>query len=354
MKGYAILDKGKTGWIEAKDPTPGPLDAIIRPTAISTCTSDTHIVETLPPRFANIRGCVLGHEGVGIVEEVGSEVKHIKPGDHVAGLGMFIYWRTLAAQAGLSQYDPSSGYPLRLERFGGTFSEHIHVYDADMNLAIIPENVTPTQAVMVTDMMATSFTALDYANIQYGDSVAVLGIGPVGLMSICGAILKGAGRVFAIGSRKACFDVAEKYGASDLINYKNGDVAEQVLEKNGGKPVDVVLISGGSSDAVGTALRMVKPGGTISNVALFYGEDTTVIPNIHWGYGAVQFKTITGTMLRGGRYYTEKLLNLVAYGRVNPEYLASHIYHGFDKIEEAFKVMSVKSPDLIKPIVLID
>ncbi|MDR1677089.1 MAG: zinc-binding dehydrogenase [Deltaproteobacteria bacterium] len=352
MKAYAITGQGKTGWVDLPPPTPGPLDVILKPTALCPCTSDIHIVDTLPPEYAHIIGRPLGHEGIGIVEEVGSEVKKFKAGDHVAGLGMFLDYRSEEAQAGLAQYDPFGSYPDRLYRFGGTFAEHIHVYDADANLALIPDNVTPIQAVMVTDMMSTPFTQAEQANIQYGDSVAVLGIGPVGLMGICAALLKGAGRVLAIGSRKACFDKAKIYGATDLINYHDGDLAEQVLEKNKG-PVDVVLVCGGTSSAIGDALRMVKQGGTISNVALFWGEENTVLRNQDWGYGCVQFKTITGTQVKGGSYFIKKLLNLVSYGRVDPSHLASQIFHGFDSIEKAYQAMSVKTPDLIKPVVLI-
>lgn len=353
MKGYAILDRGKTGWVDVPVPEIGPQDALVRMTAVSPCTSDVHIVDTLPPDYTNIKGCVLGHEGVGVVEAVGAEVKDFKPGDRVALPGMLIDWRTMMVQAGLSQYDPSSSYPLRLETVGGTFSEFCKVTDADMNLAIIPDKVTDTQAVMATDMMATAFTALEVANIQMGDTVAVFGIGPVGLMSVRGAVLQGAARVFAIGSRQACFDVAEKYGATDLINYREGSPAEQVLAKTGGKPVDVVLVSGGDSTAIGEALKMLKFGGTIANVALFFGEETTTLPNEDWGFGAVQFKTITGTMLRGGRYYMEKLLALIEYERVHPEWMASHVLHGIEGIEEGFRIMSTKTPDLIKPVILL-
>ncbi len=354
MKGFAILGPGKTGNVEVPVPEIGPEDALIRMTAVSPCTSDVHIVDTLPPEYTNIIGSVLGHEGVGVVEKVGSLVNDFKPGDRVALPGMIINWRTLMTQAGLSQYDPSSSYALRLETLGGTFSEYCKVSDADMNLAAIPDKVTDLQAVLSTDMMSTAFTALEVANIQLGDTVAVLGIGPVGLMSVRGAVLRGAARLFAVGSRKACFDVAEAYGATDLINYKDGDPAQQILEKNGGKPVDVVLVSGGDSDVIATALKILKFGGTIANVALFFGEETTTLPNEDWGFGAVQYKTITGTMLHGGRYFMEKMMALIEYERVKPELMASHVYHGVDSIEESFQVMSVKTPDLIKPVVLLD
>ncbi|MCC8180236.1 MAG: zinc-binding dehydrogenase [Planctomycetes bacterium] len=352
MKAYAIVEKGKMGWVDLPRPKPGPLDVIIRPTALCPCTSDVHIVDTLPLQYHAIIGKPMGHEGIGIIDEVGSEVKKFKVGDHVAGLGMFLDYRSDAAQAGLAQYDVFGSYPDRLVRFGGTFAEYIHAYDADANLAKIPDNVTPVQAVMVTDMMSTPFTQAEQANINYGDSVAVLGIGPVGLMAICAARLKGAGRIFAVGSRKACFDVAKTYGANDLVNYKDGDVVQQVLDLNGG-PVDTVLVCGGASPEIPKAIKMVKWGGTVCNVALLF-EENTVIPNEDWGYGCCFFKTITGTQVKGGSYWIGKLMNLISSGRVDPTPLASHIYHGFDSLDEAYVKMSSKTPDLIKPVVLID
>lgn len=356
MKGYCILGKGKTGWRnDLPKPVPKPNDCIIKPTAVCPCTSDIHIVDTLPPTYSHIIGAVLGHEGIGIVTDVGSEVKSLKAGDRVAGLSMFMDFRSMDSQAGLAQYNPDDSYPDRLAKFGGTFAESVYVYEADSNLALIPDNVTDKQAVMVTDMMSTSFTQAELANIQYGDTVVVIGVGPVGLMAICAARLKGAGRVIAVGSRKSCFDRALIYGATDLVNYKNADIVEQILTLTSGRKPDSVLVCGGGSEMIGKALKIVKFGGTVSNVALFWGEDNTIFPNIDWGFGCVEQKTITGTQVKGGRYWTEKMLNLISYGCVDPSHLCSHEYYGFDKIEEAYFKMSDKAdPELIKPVVYIN
>jgi threonine dehydrogenase-like Zn-dependent dehydrogenase len=355
MRGYCILGKGKTGWRnDLPEPVPKPNDCVIKPIAVCPCTSDIHIVDTLPPSYSYCIGAILGHEGIGVVTEVGSEVRNFRPGDRVAGLGMFMDFRSLDSQAGLAQYNPADSYPDRLAKFGGTFAERVYVYEADANLALIPDNVSDKQAVMITDMMSTPFTQAELANINYGDTVAVFGVGPVGLMAICAARLKGAGRVIAVGSRKICFDRALIYGVSDLVNYKNGDIVEQIMELTKGKKVDAVLCCGGGSEMIAKALRIVKFGGTVSNVALFWGEDNTVLPNIDWGFGCCEQKTITGTQVKGGRYWTEKMLDLVSYGRVDPSHLCSQEYYGFDKIEEAYFKMSEKTDDLIKPVVFIN
>ena len=113
-----------------------------------------------------------------------------------------------------------------------------------MNLAHIPEGVTLEQAVMVPDMMCTAFEGVRQLDPAFGASVAVLGIGPVGLMAVRAAVLRGAGKVFAIGSRKGCFEVAQAYGATHLVDYHHENYLQQILAANGG-PVDGVVLCGG-------------------------------------------------------------------------------------------------------------
>jgi threonine dehydrogenase-like Zn-dependent dehydrogenase len=353
MRAFCVLGKGQVGWKDLPDPTPGPRDCIVRPTVITPCTSDVNIVDTLPDAYKNIIGAPLGHEGVGIVTEIGSQVKDIAVGDRVAGFSFFYDFTSPASQMGISQYNPPDNYYERLAQYGGTFAERIYVHEADSSLARIPDAVTDLQAVMVSDMMATPFTQAEQANINYGDTVVVMGIGPVGLMGICAARLKGAARIIAIGSRPATFERATEYGATDLVNYREGNVVDQVLALTGPEKADSVLICGGESGQLGEALAMLRAGGTVSNVALFL-EETTEIPNSVWGFGCTDGKTITGTQLKAGRQWLSKLLRLIEYGLVDPSSLCSHEYHGFASIEQAYEKMSEKTPDLIKPVVYVD
>ena len=145
--------------------------------------------------------------------------------------------------------------------------------------------IAPETAVMLCDMMTTGFQGAELANIKLGGTVVCIGIGAVGLMAVAGARLRGAGRIIAVGSRPVCVEAAKFYGANDIVNYKNGDTVEQVMELTNGKGVDNVIIAGGNSDILMSAAKMTKPGGTVSNVNYFGNGDTLDIPRLEWGCG---------------------------------------------------------------------
>ncbi|HKM39879.1 MAG TPA: NAD(P)-dependent alcohol dehydrogenase [bacterium] len=351
MKGFAMLGIGKTGWIEKDVPTAGPYDAIVKPLALSPCTSDIHTV--FEGAMGERTDLILGHEGVGEVVEVGSKVKDFKPGDRVVVPAITPDWRTLEAVRG---YGMHSGGMLAGWKFSnikdGVFAEYFHVNDADMNLAHLPEDIPLEVAAMMPDMMTTGFHGAELADIQLGDTVAVIGIGPVGLMAVAGAKLRGAGRILAVGSRPNCVEAAKFYGATDIINYKNGPVDEQMLELTNGQGVDAVIIAGGNSDIIATATKFVIPGGTIFNINYFGEVDELPISRLDWGCGMAH-KDIRGGLTPGGRYRMEQMINLVVNDRVDPSKLVTHVFEGFDKLEEAFYLMKEKPQDLIKPVVLV-
>ena len=189
---------------------------------------------------------ILGHEGCAEVVEVGSEVRDFKPGDRVLVPAITPNWSSLEAQAGYAMH---SGGMLAGWKFSnikdGVFSEFFHVNDADGNLALMPEGMDIVDACMLSDMVPTGLHGAELADVQFGDTVLVIGIGPVGLMSVAGANLRGASRIIAVGTRPKCVEVAKLYGASDFISYKNGSIEKQALELTGGKGVDKVIIAGG-------------------------------------------------------------------------------------------------------------
>jgi threonine dehydrogenase-like Zn-dependent dehydrogenase len=351
MKGFAMLSIGKVGWIEMEKPAPGPFDAIVRPLAVTPCTSDIHIV--FEGAIGERRNIILGHEAVGEVVEVGSEVKDFKPGDRVVVPAVTPDWRTSEVQRGYHQH---SGGMLAGVQFGsikdGVFAEFFHVNDADMNLAHLPEEIPLEAAVMIPDMMTTGLHGAELAEIELGASVAVLGIGPVGLMAVAGAKLRGAGRIIAVGSRPVCVEAAEYYGASDIVNYKNGAIDTQIMDLTEGKGVDAAIIAGGNADIMATAVKIVKPGGTIANVNFFGEGDVLPVPRLEWGCGMAH-KTIKGGLCPGGRLRMERLIDLVVYKRIDPSKLVTHVFHGLDNIEKAFYLMKDKPKDLIKPVVIL-
>ena len=351
MKGFAMLSIGKVGWIEKEKPTPGPFDAIVRPLAVAPCTSDIHTV--FEGAIGERHNMILGHEAVGEVVEVGSEVKDFKPGDRVVVPAITPDWRTSEVQRGYHQH---SGGMLAGWKFSnikdGVFGEFFHVNDADMNLAHLPKEIPLEAAVMIPDMMTTGFHGAELAEIELGASVAVLGIGPVGLMAVAGAKLRGAGRIIAVGSRPVCVDAAKYYGATDIVNYKDGPIESQIMNLTEGKGVDAAIIAGGNADIMATAVKIVKPGGTIANVNYFGEGDVLPVPRLEWGCGMAH-KTIKGGLCPGGRLRMERLIDLVVYKRVDPSKLVTHVFRGFDNIEKAFMLMKDKPKDLIKPVVIL-
>lgn len=349
MKGYAMLTIGKTGWIEKEPPKCGPLDALVRPIAVAPCSSDVHTVWA--GALGDRHNMILGHEAVGEIVEVGCLVRDFKKGDRVIVPAITPDWNSVEAQRGYSMHSGGMLAGWKFSNFkDGVFGELFHVNDADGNLAHLPTGVDPATAVMLSDMIPTGFHGVELADVQFGDTVCVIGIGPVGLMSVAGAALRGASRIYAVGSRPDCAQVAREYGAAEIINYREGDIVEQVMSLTGGKGVDRVIIAGGDGDTMIQAITMVKPGGRIGNVNYIGEGDYIKIPRVEWGCGMAH-KTIAGGLMPGGRLRMEKLVSLIEAGRLDPSKMLTHRFHGFEHIEEALMLMKDKPKNLIKPVV---
>ncbi|MGN0071955.1 MAG: zinc-binding dehydrogenase [Atopobiaceae bacterium] len=264
VKGYGMLEVGKVGWIENELLECGPLDAICRPLAVAICSSDVH---TLGGAIGPRTNLILGHEAVGEVTEVGSLVKDVHVGDKVIIPAVTPHWGSLAAQTGHSSH--SGGMIAAFEYANskdGVFADHFHVTEADANLAPLPEGKSVEEGCMLSDMVPTGFHGVTLADVQFGDTVLVVGIGPVGLMSVAGSALRGASRIIAVGSRPRCVEAVKGYGATDIVDYHNGDIAEQVMKLTNGEGVDKVVIAGGNVDTFATAVKVVKPAGKIGSV----------------------------------------------------------------------------------------
>lgn len=352
MKGYGAIAVNQPGWMDKEKPVAGPLDAIVRPTAVAPCSSDTHV---LHGGGGPIDHRILGHEAVGVVEEVGSLVTRFKPGDKVVVPCCTPDWEQPALQETGANNAHDLGLMKSFKFLGqkdGVMAEYFHVNNADANLVALPDDVSVEDALMTVDMMSTGFHAAENADIAYGDSLVVFGIGPVGLMSIAGAALRGAGKIYAVGTRPECAKLAREYGATDIISYKDGDTVQQILEKNHGQ-VDRAIIANTNVDCFQQSLQLVRPNGTISNIAFLDPRDTVAFPTYLWGLGMSNVSIKCG-FCPGGAYRITKMLEVIRADRCHPGKMLNYQYHGFDKIEEAFTVMDQKPRDLIKPIVYID
>lgn len=352
MKAFAMLKIGATGWIEKNLPKCGPLDAICKPIALAPCTSDIHTVWA--GAIGDRRDMILGHEAVGEIVEVGSEVRDFKPGDKVIVTAITPDWSSIEAQKGLAMHSGGMLSGWKFSNFkDGVFAEYFHVNDADGNLAHLPDGMDLAAACMLADMVPTGFHGCELADIQFGDDVAVIGIGPVGLMAVAACGIRGSANIYAVGSRKNCCDLALEYGATDIINYRNGDIVEQIMDKTHGKGVDRVVVAGGDNNTISQAIKMLKPGGIIGNVNYFGEGDYLPIPRVEWGCG-MGHKQIRGGLMPGGRNRAERLASLIVTNRIHPEKLVTHVFHGLDNVEPALMLMKDKPKDLIKPLILMD
>ncbi len=351
MKGFAMKKIGEIGWIEKEEPFCGPMDALVKPLALSPCTSDVHTV--WEGAIGDRKDMILGHEGCGVVVKVGELVKDFKIGDRVMVAAITPDWNSLEAQGGFSMHSGGMLAGWKFSNFkDGVFGEVFHVNDADGNLAHLPDEISPEEACMLSDMVPTGFHGVELADVQFGDTVLVVGIGPVGLMAVAGANLRGASRIICVGTREICKQVAKGYGATDFIGYKEGSIDEQVLKLTNGLGVDKAIIAGGGVETFEPVIKCLKPGGKIGNVN-YLGSGTYVnIPRVEWGVG-MGHKQILGGLMPGGRLRLEKLASLIVCGKLDVKPLLTHKFKGFEHVEDALLLMKDKPADLIKPVVVL-
>jgi len=348
MKAFVMREIGRVGFMDKPIPRPGPNDAIVQTTRALICTSDSHTVSgSIGPR----ENLTLGHEAVGIVHDVGSEVKVFQPGARVLVGAITPDWGHPAAQDG---YSSQSGSALGGWKFSnskdGVFAEYFHVNEADANMAKIPDSVPDDMAVYCADMLSTGFMGAENGNIPIGGTVAVLAQGPVGLMATAGARLRGAGLIIGVESVPSRQQLARNYGADEIVDFTREEVVERILELTDGEGVDTAIEAHGADQTFQTAVKITKPGGTVSNTG-YYGEgDFVRIPRAEWGVGMAD-KTIATGLCPGGRLRMQRLLRVLEARRVDPTLMTTHTFT-FDNMERAFEVSDQKLDDVVKPLIV--
>jgi threonine dehydrogenase-like Zn-dependent dehydrogenase len=348
MKTFVMNAIDRVGFMDKPVPQPGPTDAIIKTTMALICTSDSHTVHgAIGPR----ENLTLGHEAVGIVHRVGSEVRKIKPGDRVVSGAITPDWGDTFSQAGHSS---QSGGALGGWKFAnikdGVFAEYFHVNEADANLAKIPAGISDEIAVYCADMITTGLVAAEAANIPIGGSVAVFALGPVGLMAVAGARLRGAGKIIAVDSVAKRRELAKFYGADATLDPSREDVVARILEMTGGLGADSAIEALGGDETFQNAVAATRPGGTISNVG-YHGKGEFVhLPRLAWGVGMAE-KVITTSLCPGGSLRMERMLQLLESKRIDPTPMTTHRFK-FSELDKAFEVMDKKLDGVIKPLII--
>jgi len=349
MRAFVMQGLDHVGFAQKPVPQPGPTDAIIKTTHALICSSDAHTVHgAIGPR----ENLTLGHEAVGIVSAVGSDVKRFKPGDRVVVGAITPTWGDLASQAGHSS---QSDGPLGGWKFAnvkdGVFAEYFHVNEADANMALIPSGIPSEMAVYCADMLSTGFVAAENANIAIGGTVAIFAQGPVGLMATAGARLRGAGLIITVDGIASRLAMSKHFGADITLDLTKEDPVERILAlTEGGLGVDSAIEALGNPVSFANCVRVTKPGGTISNVG-YHGAGATVpIPREAWGVGMAE-KTIKTALCPGGRLRMQRLLAILENGRVDPTPLTTHTFR-FEQLATAFEMMDKKTDNVIKPLIV--
>lgn len=349
MRAAVFQGPGKITLQEKPIPSVGPGDALIRITTTTICGTDVHI---LKGEYPVQPGLTIGHEPVGVIEKLGSNVTGYQEGQRVIAGAICPSFYSYACQDGCASQDGQShghGYkPMGGWRFGntidGTQAEYVLVPDAQANLAPIPDGLTDEQVLMCPDIMSTGFAGAEQANIKIGDIVAVFAQGPIGLCATAGARLRGASKIIVVDGIDERLAIARHMGADEVVNFRKTDVVDEILRLTGGRGVDAAIEALGTQATFEAALRVLKPGGTLSSLGV-YSTDLR-IPLGPFAAGLGDHKIIT-SLCPGGKERMRRLMNVIETHRVDLAPLVTHHYKLAD-IESAYDLFANQRDGVLK------
>jgi alcohol dehydrogenase len=307
MKALVYHGPGKKSWDEVPDPKLiEPTDAVVQVDTTTICGTDLHILKGDVPAVTD--GRILGHEGVGTILEVGSSVRTVKVGDRViiscvSACGVCTYCRTGNPSHCLADEGASGLGWILGHLIDGTQAEMVRIPFADTSLYKLPEGVPDASAVLLSDIFPTGFEiGVQYGRVKPGDTVAVVGAGPVGLSVMATAALYGAAQIVAIDLDDKRLNLAKQVGATHSVNSGASDWKEQVFALTDGYGVDVAVEAVGVPATFDMCTHLVRPGGNVANVGV-HGKAAMLdlqrlwIQNINISMGLVNTTTL-GMLLK--------------------------------------------------------
>ncbi len=318
-------------------------------TTTTICGTDVHI---LKGEYPVARGLTIGHEPVGIIEKLGSAVTGYREGQRVIAGAITPSGTSYACLCGCSSQDGAGtkhGFKaMGGWRFGntidGTQAEYVLVPDAVANLSPVPDHLTDEQVLMCPDIMSTGFSGAESGGIRIGDTVAVFALGPIGLCAVAGAKLMGATRIIGVDTVPARLEVAKKLGCDEVVDFKAGDPVEQIMALTDGRGVDVAIEALGTQSTFESALKVLRPGGTLSSLGV-YSTDLK-IPLAAFSAGLGDNKIVT-SLCPGGKERMRRLMSVVGSGRIDLTPLVTHRFK-LDDIEAAYDLFSHQRDGVLK------
>ena len=349
MKAAVFIEPGRIVLDDKTIPDVGPQDALMRVTTTTICGTDVHI---LKGEYPVARGLTIGHEPVGTIEKLGSSVRGYREGQRViAGAITPSGWSNACLCGAHSQDgadEPHGWKAMGGWRFGNTIdgcqAEYVLVPDAMANLAPVPDGLTDEQVLMCPDIMSTGFSGAESAGVRIGDTVAVFAQGPIGLCASAGAKLSGASVVFGVDRLPDRLRMASRMGADHVIDSSVLDPVDEIMRLTGGRGVDVAIEALGTQQTFEAALRVLRPGGTLSSLGV-YSTDLT-IPLGAFAAGLGDHRIVT-TLCPGGKERMRRLMSVIEAGRVDLGAMVTHRFK-LDEIEAAYDLFGHQRDGVLK------
>ena len=349
MKAAVFVEPGRIVLESKPVPDVGPLDALVRITTTTICGTDVHI---LKGEYPVRRGLVVGHEPVGIIEKLGSAVAGYQEGQRVIAGAITPSGHSNASLSGAhAQCGAGTAHgwkPLGGWRFGNTIdgsqAEYLLVPDAMAILSPVPDGLTDEQVLMCPDIMSTGLGGAESGGIRIGDSVAIFAQGPIGLCATAGAKLMGATTIIGVESVPERIAMARSMGADHVVDFRTVDPVSEIMKLTNGRGVDVAIEALGLPETFEAALRVLRPGGTLSSLGV-YSSDLR-IPLSAFTAGLGDHKIIT-TLCPGGKERMRRLMEVVGSGRIDTRPLVTHRFK-LDEIEAAYELFAHQRDGVLK------
>jgi alcohol dehydrogenase len=331
---------------EVARPHPGSGEAVIRITLTTICGTDVHI---LRGEYPVKPGLVIGHEPVGVIEELGEGVTGYKIGDRVLVGAITPCGQCRAC---LSAQWAQCGHGDGVEaiggwRFGNTINgaqaEYLLVPNAQANLAKIPDELSDEQVVLLADIASTGFSGAESARIRIGDTVVVFAQGPIGLCATAGAKLMGASFIIGVESDPIRMRMSKQMGADHVLDPGGVDLLSEIKKLTGGG-ADVAIEALGTQTTFENCLRCLRPGGTLSSLGVYSGK--LQIPYDAFAAGIGDYKIVT-TLCPGGKERMRRLMSLVQSKRFDPTPLITHQF-SLENIVGAYDLFASRRDGVLK------
>src|SRR5688500_17020169 len=315
MKAIVYHGPGEKNWESAPDPQiRHPSDAIVRITSSTICGTDLHILNGDVPEVRP--GTVLGHEAVGVVEETGSSVR-LKKGERVLIPAITADGSCDFCRLGMYSHCRDGGWVFG-HLIDGLQAEYARAPHADTSLYRVPDELTDEQVLFLADILPTSYECgVLNGQVKPGDTVAIVGAGPIGLAAVLLSRLYSPGQIIAVDLEEARLEQARQFGADVTIRGAAGEVKERVMEITRGAGVDVAMEAVGIPETFELCADLVKPGGRIANIGV-HGKPVCLHLERLWAHNI----TIRTRLVDTGS--VPQLLSLIQAGRVDPTVFATH------------------------------